>query len=126
MKRLNSLHSGEKATFANIRKIGPVFTANGVWIQCHIQPNQVMLKGIRIRQTIVALLAALFGVSAQAGQATFDFNAATPPEYACAILKGLRASSPATVLVAAADESVMVVAYRTRRVWICPTGPVMG
>jgi hypothetical protein len=75
MKRLNSLHSGEKATFANIRKIGPGFTANGVWIQCHIQPNQVMLKGIRIRQTIVALLAALFGVSAQAGQATFDFNA---------------------------------------------------
>ncbi|MCF7765151.1 MAG: hypothetical protein K9N62_15900 [Verrucomicrobia bacterium] len=34
-----------------------------------------MLKGIRIRQTIVTLLAALFGVSAQAGQATFDFNA---------------------------------------------------
>ena len=44
------------------------------------------------------------------------------PEYASAILNGDNAYSPAVVVVVPLDAS----AYLILKVWICPTGPVIG
>ena len=58
--------------------------------------------------------------SREAVEAAFGVELSWLPEYAFAILNGDKASSPAVVFDA--TESL----YLILKVWICPTGPVIG